>query len=225
MVVPSDPITYLSKSLDGLVGDISSTDLASGYSLTYSSSSHLHSSHKHSNINMRLLSTIGTLLLTVSTVISASVDDVYNDITVLDQDVQALTSMVRGYQGGLIAQGPLLLQLTKVHIATRKGGYDASTLPTTPLSENDALRLIEHVNTTLSVDNPIAVDVLKSKKPLFEASGTVPFIKAGLQILLDDHLYFSNEVLERAPQDLIAEANQAVDVISNALQGGIAAFS
>lgn len=225
MVVPSDPITYLSKSLDGLVGDISSTDLASEYSLTYSSSSHLHSSHKHSNINMRLLSTIGTLLLTVSTVISASVDDVYNDITVLDQDVQALTSMVRGYQGGLIAQGPLLLQLTKVHIATRKGGYDASTLPTTPLSENDALRLIEHVNTTLSVDNPIAVDVLKSKKPLFEASGTVPFIKAGLQILLDDHLYFSNEVLERAPQDLIAEANQVVDVISNALQGGIAAFS
>jgi hypothetical protein len=225
MVVPSDPITYLSKSLDGLVGDISSTDLASEYSLTYSSSSHLHSSHKHSNINMRLLSTIGTLLLTVSTVVSASVDDVYNDITVLDQDVQALTSMVRGYQGGLIAQGPLLLQLTKVHIATRKGGYDASTLPTTPLSENDALRLIEHVNTTLSVDNPIAVDVLKSKKPLFEASGTVPFIKAGLQILLDDHLYFSNEVLERAPQDLIAEANQAVDVISNALQGGIAAFS
>jgi hypothetical protein len=225
MVVPSDPITYLSKSLDGLVGDISSTDLASEYPLTYSSSSHLHSSHKHSDINMRLLSTIGTLLLTVSTVVSASVDDVYNDITVLDQDVQALTSMVRGYQGGLIAQGPLLLQLTKVHIATRKGGYDASTLPTTPLSENDALRLIEHVNTTLSVDNPIAVDVLKSKKPLFEASGTVPFIKAGLQILLDDHLYFSNEVLERAPQDLIAEANQAVDVISNALQGGIAAFS
>jgi hypothetical protein len=225
MVVPSDPITYLSKSLDGLVGDISSTDLASEYSLTYSSSSHLHSSHKHSDINMRLLSTIGTLLLTVSTVVSASVDDVYNDITVLDQDVQALTSMVRGYQGGLIAQGPLLLQLTKVHIATRKGGYDASTLPTTPLSENDALRLIEHVNTTLSVDNSIAVDVLKSKKPLFGASGTVPFIKAGLQILLDDHLYFSNEVLERAPQDLIAEANQVVDVISNALQGGIAAFS
>jgi hypothetical protein len=156
---------------------------------------------------MRLLSTISTLLLSVSTVISASVDDVYNDITALDQDVQDLTSMVRGYQGGLIAQGPLLLQLTKVHIATRKGGYAASTLPTTPLSESDALRLIEHV------------------KPLFDASGTDPFIKAGLQILLDDHLYFSNEVLERAPQDLIAEANQVVDVISNALQGGIAAFS
>jgi hypothetical protein len=64
---------------------------------------------------MRLLSTISTLLLSVSTVISASVDDVYNDITALDQDVQDLTSMVRGYQGGLIAQGPLLLQLTKVH--------------------------------------------------------------------------------------------------------------
>lgn len=174
---------------------------------------------------MRLFSTISTLLLSVSTVIAASVDDVYNDITSLDQDVQDLTSMVRGYQGGLLAQGPLLLQLTKVHIATRKGGFDASTLPTTLLSESDAMRLIDHVNTTLSVDNPIAVNVLKSKKALFDASGTDPFIKAGLQILLDDHLYFSNEILERTPQDLIAEANEVVDVISNALQGGIAAFS
>ncbi|KAG9958089.1 hypothetical protein KCU61_g8610, partial [Aureobasidium melanogenum] len=174
---------------------------------------------------MRLLSTISALLLSVSAVISASVDDVYNDITSLDQDVQTLTDMVRDFQGGLIAQGPLLLHLTKVHIATRKGGYDASTIPTTPLSESDALRIIEHVNTTLAVDNPIAVNVLKSKKPLFDASGSEPFIKAGLQILLDDHLYFSNEVLERAPQDLITEANRVVDTISNALQGGIAAFS
>ncbi|KAG9571022.1 hypothetical protein KCU71_g313, partial [Aureobasidium melanogenum] len=174
---------------------------------------------------MRLLSTISALLLSVSAVISASVDDVYNDITSLDQDVQTLTDMVRDFQGGLIAQGPLLLHLTKVHIATRKGGYDASTIPTTPLSESDALRIIEHVNTTLAVDNPIAVNVLKSKKPLFDASGTDPFIKAGLQILLDDHLYFSNEVLERAPQDLITESNRVVDTISNALQGGIAAFS
>ncbi|THX80193.1 hypothetical protein D6D04_04720 [Aureobasidium pullulans] len=174
---------------------------------------------------MRLFSTISTLLLSVSTVTAASVDDVYNDITSLDQDVQDLTSMVRGYQGGLLAQGPLLLQLTKVHIATRKGGFDASTLPTTLLSESDAMRLIDHVNTTLSVDNPIAVNVLKSKKALFDASGTDVFIKAGLQILLDDHLYFSNEILERTPQDSIAEANEVVDVISNALQGGIAAFS
>ncbi|KAG9532305.1 hypothetical protein KCU93_g1119, partial [Aureobasidium melanogenum] len=168
---------------------------------------------------MRVLSTISTLLLSISTVISASVDDVYNDITSLDQDVQTLTYMVRDFQGGLIAQGPLLLQLTKVHIATRKGGYDTSTLPTTPLSESDALRIIDHVNTTLAVDNPIAVNVLRSRKPLFDASGTDPFIKAGLQILLDDHLYFSNEVLERAPQDLVAKANQVVDTISNALQG------
>ncbi|KAG9943787.1 hypothetical protein KCU85_g8447, partial [Aureobasidium melanogenum] len=174
---------------------------------------------------MRLVSTISALLLSVSTVISASVDDVYNDITSLDQDVQALTDMVRDFQGGLIAQAPLLLQLTKVHIATRKGGYDAATLPSTPLSESNALRIIDHVNTTLAVDNPIAVNVLESKKPLFDTSGTDPFIKAGLQILLDDHLYFSNEVLERTPQDLIAEANQVVDTISNALQGGIAAFS
>lgn len=173
---------------------------------------------------MRLLSTL-TSLLSVSTVLAASVEDVYDDITSLDQDVQALTTMVRAYEGGLAGQAPLLLQLTRVHIATRKGGFDAATLPTTPLAESDAIKLIEHVNNTLSVDNPIAVNVLVSKKALFDKSGTDPFIKAGLQILLDDHLYFSNEVLERTPQDLIAEANEVVDVISNALQQGIATFS
>jgi hypothetical protein len=174
---------------------------------------------------MRLLPTISSLLLTVSAVLSATVDKVYNDITALDQEVQTLITMERAYQGGLLAQGPLLLQLTRVHIATRKGAYDASNLPTTVLSENDAVRLIDHVNTTLAVDNPIAVGVLKSKKALFDASGTDPFIKGGLQILLDDHLAFSNEVLKRTPQDVLAHANQVVHVITNALQSGIAAFS
>jgi hypothetical protein len=173
---------------------------------------------------MHLLSLISTLLLSASVVSTSQVDLVIDDITALDKDVQSLTAKVRAYNGGLIAQTPQLFGLTQVHLATRKGYYDSTALPS-PLSGNDAARLIEHVNNTLSIDNPIAVNVLISKKGLFDAAGTSPVIKEGLKVLLDDHLAFSNEVLERAPADQLAEGNEVVDVITNALQHGIATFS
>jgi len=174
---------------------------------------------------MQFTSLISTLLLSAAAVVSSSqVDVVIDDITALDQDVQSLTANVRAYNGGLIPQIPQLFGLTKVHLATRKGYYDATSLPS-PLSETDATRLIEHVNQTLSIDNPIAVDVLISKKEFFDAAGTSPVIKEGLKILLDDHLDFSYEVLERAPADKLADGNEVVDVITVALQRGIDTFS
>lgn len=163
-------------------------------------------------------------LLFASLVAAAQIDVVIDDVTALDQDVQDLTADVRAYNGGLLAQSPLLLGVTKVHVATRKGYYDSKDLPR-PLSETDATRLIDHVNNTLAIDNPIAVETLKGKKDLFDASGTSIFIKGGLQILLDDHLDFSNEVLERAPKSLEQDANSVVDVISDALRSGIEFFS
>jgi hypothetical protein len=93
------------------------------------------------------------------------------------------------------------------------------------LTEEDGIRLIDHVNRTLAIDNPIAVEVLESKKQLFDAAGTSPIIKGGLKLLLSDHLAFSNEVLERAPPSLLADGNAVVDVITNALQHGIETFS
>ena len=155
---------------------------------------------------------------------SADVTTVLNDITSLDQDVKKLTAAVDAYQGGLLGQLPLLADLTLVHVATNKGASDAKTLPTT-LTFPDAKSIIVHVNGTLSVDNPKAIQVLESKKSLFQATGSGPAIKFGLQTLLNDHLDFSNAVLERTPQSLIADANAVVDVITNALQAGINAFS
>lgn len=173
---------------------------------------------------MHFLSLLNILLLSATAVSSSQVDVVIDDITALDKDVQSLTAKVRAYNGGLIPQVPQLFGLTEVHLATRKGYYSATSLPR-PLTEEDGARLIEHVNETLAIDNPIAVQVLESKKPLFDAAGTSPVIKDGLKLLLSDHLAFSNEVLERSPADLLAEANAVVDVISNALQHGINTFS
>ena len=173
---------------------------------------------------MQLLSLFNFLLLSATAVSASQVDVVINDITALDQDVQSLTAKVRAFNGGLIPQVPQLFGLTQVHLATRKGYYSATGLPR-PLTEEDGIRLIDHVNRTLAIDNPIAVEVLESKKPLFDAAGTSPVIKGGLKLLLSDHLAFSNEVLERAPPSLLAEGNAVVDVITNALQHGIETFS
>lgn len=173
---------------------------------------------------MQLLPLISTFLLYTSTVLCSQVDVVIDDITALDEDVQSLTAKVRAYNGGLLAQTPQLLGLTQVHLATRRGYYDSKLLPN-PLSESDATRLIDHVGATLSIDNPIAVEVLKSKKELFDAAGTSPAIAIGLKVLLDDHLAFSDEVLKRAPEDQVEAANEVVDVITVALQDGIATFS
>lgn len=173
---------------------------------------------------MQLFYLLNALLLSVTAVSSSQVDIVIDDITALDKDVQSLTFKVRAYNGGLIPQVPQLFGLTEVHFATRKGYYSATSLPR-PLTDNDAARIVEHVNETLAIDNPIAVEVLESKKQLFDSAGTRPFIKAGLELLLSDHLAFSNEVLQRAPESQLQQANDVVDVISNALQHGINTFA
>lgn len=163
-------------------------------------------------------------LFLASLAAASQVDVVIDDVTSLDEDVKDLTAGVEAYNGGLLAQSPLLLGLTKVHIATRTGYYDSKSLPN-PLSEEDANRLIDHVNGTLAVDNPIAVKTLIGKKDLFEAAGTTVFIKGGLEILLDDHLAFSDEVLKRAPEGTGSVGREVVDVITRALENGIEEFS
>ncbi|KAF7188112.1 hypothetical protein HII31_10586 [Pseudocercospora fuligena] len=155
---------------------------------------------------------------------STQVDIVYNDITDIDTHVLELTSTTAAYQGGLVGQLPIGVDFTPVHLATRKGFYDSLPLPA-QISTSDAQRLIDHVNATLSKDNPKAVQVLKSKKPLFDASGSSPVIKSGLELLLFDHLSFSSEVAKRIPPALKADGQIVIDVITVALQDGINYFS
>ncbi|KAF2718267.1 hypothetical protein K431DRAFT_287772 [Polychaeton citri CBS 116435] len=149
---------------------------------------------------------------------------IYDDVTSIDEHVKTLTTATAAYQGGLLSQAPLAIDFVPVHLATRKGYYDSLSLPA-QVSIADASRIIEHVNQTLSIDNPKAVDTLISKKALFDQAGSDLFIKSGLELLLSDHLSFSNEVLKRAPAELVDEANQVVGVITVALQKGIDTFS
>lgn len=155
---------------------------------------------------------------------NAQVNTVYDTVTKIDNAVLELTASTQAYNGGFIPQLPLAIDFVPVHLATRKGFYDSLLLPQT-LTVSDAQRLIEHVNNTLSVDNPAAVNVLKGKKSLFDAEHSTPLIKAALQLLLSDHLAFSNEVAKRVPAELQEDGQKVIDVITIALEDGVETFS
>lgn len=175
--------------------------------------------------SLTLLSAIASLsACTFGQSTNTQVNTVYADVTSIDNHVQDLIAATQDYNGSYIGLVPIGIDFVPVHLATRKGYYDSLPLPS-QLSESDASLLIDHVNKTLSIDNPRAVNTLKSKKPLLQPKGLDPFIKSGLQLLLSDHLSFSNEVGKRVPQDLQPEAQQVVNVITVALQDGIAYFS
>ena len=161
----------------------------------------------------------------LSTVAATQVDTVYDDVSLINQRVIELTTATQNYQGGLIGQLPFLIDFGPVYFATRKGFYDSLLLPN-PLTASDAQRLIDHVNETLAITNPRAVNVVKSKKPKFDAAGTSPLVKDGLELLLFAHLSFSDEVAKRiADANQKAEGQSVIDVITRALQDGIAYFS
>lgn len=162
---------------------------------------------------------VSLLVLCLTPLIYAytSVSTVLDDITSIHDNVNVLTAAVAAYQGGLLGQTPLLAKLTVVQAATGKGATDANGLPS-KLSYTDSETIINYVNQTLSVGNPAAVKTLESKEAYFQATGTAGVVADGLKILLSEHLAFSNAVGERIPQELVADANEVVDVITNALE-------
>ncbi|KAF7893763.1 hypothetical protein EAF00_007277 [Botryotinia globosa] len=152
---------------------------------------------------------IKALLLWPSTVLALTTDtQLKNDITTLDNNVRALTSQTALYSGGLLPAAPLLGSLTAVYLSLLQ----------------DAKSLIEHVNVTLAIDNPIAIDTLKGKKQLFNEQGLDGAIVAGLGLLLAGHEAFTNNMLRRLPEDQSADGQEVTQIITVALTDGIRYF-
>ncbi|KAF2209862.1 hypothetical protein CERZMDRAFT_99921 [Cercospora zeae-maydis SCOH1-5] len=171
------------------------------------------------------LFTITTLPSTLVSSQSSQVDRVHDDVSTINRNVLELTGTTKHYNGGLVNQLPFIVDFGPVYLATRRGFYDSVLLPD-PLAQSDAQRLIEHVNATLAVNNPIAVGVVKSKKVFFDDAGTSQVVRGGLELLLFAHLSFSNEVAKRiVDEEQRAEGQAVIDVITVALEDGIAFFS
>lgn len=165
-----------------------------------------------------LAATAGAALAT-----AATVSQVVSDIKVLDTNVKALTAVVDTYTGGYVDALPQLLALVPVYTSLLQGVTDSALLPS-ELSTADAYEIIDVVNATLAIDNPIAVNALVARKSLYEAADLDDFLVAALGLLLLGHESFTDNVLQRIPANTSAAGIEVTDIISDALTYGIHEF-
>ncbi|KAH9221036.1 hydrophobic surface binding protein A-domain-containing protein [Leptodontidium sp. 2 PMI_412] len=164
-----------------------------------------------------------SLLLLGATALAATVPQVITDITNLDNNVKSLISSTSAYNGGFISASPQLFALIPVYTSLLKGVTDTGLLPSS-LTVSEAYEIINHVNATLAIDNPIAVDTLIGKRELYAKAGLSDAIVAALGLLKLGHEAFTKNVVERVPESTLADGTAVALVISNALQKGIDYF-
>lgn len=172
-------------------------------------------------------------LLSFTTAVTASIPppppkritiaQVEDDVTAIDTSVKTLTSAVNSYTGGYLAALPLLTDLTAVYGALYKGVFDSGLLPSS-ISSSDVFSLINYVNQTLAIDNPIAIEALEAKKSYFQDEGLDGIIVAAIGLLKAGHDAFSFNALQRVPADAVGPAKEVIEVIDAALQNRIDSF-
>ncbi|RMD39878.1 hypothetical protein DV735_g5269, partial [Chaetothyriales sp. CBS 134920] len=156
---------------------------------------------------------------------TTTIDQIIGDVHAIDRSVKALTSAVSLSDGGLYSKAAIAALFAVVSINTAKGGIDARRLGPGSVSATDAERVIATVRETLDITNPRAVKAFEAKKPHFQPWGQDLIVGAALRLILQEHLFFSNALLERTPAAYLEDATDAVDVISKALEAGIATFN
>lgn len=152
-------------------------------------------------------------LITAETIIS--------DIKGIDEGVNALTASLEAYNGGLIAELPIGADIAAIHIANRKGYVDAN-LRATPFDADDSTAIVQYTASSVGVDIPASVDVLKSRYDVFESQKDV--IIAGLKLLKNDHDTFSAALISKITADK-ENGDAAVAEIDDALQSAIDLYS
>lgn len=168
-----------------------------------------------------------TIILTlISSVIAyTDVSQIISDIISLNSAVVDLTAAVAAYQGGLFSAISPAINFAIVEARLTKGDTDSHLLPPSTLSESDAQDLIDTVASTLAINNPKAVQQLKAKKALIDASYQTSIVELGLQALLQGHLDFSQQVINRSPPSKLQAIQDVVNIITVALQDGVNTFA
>lgn len=159
----------------------------------------------------------------IATTTAVTVAQVAADITALDNNVKKLTKTVNAYNGGFIGALPQLNALIPVYLSLLKGVADTAVLPPA-ISTTDAYTIIDLVNVTLAIDNPIAVNALVAKKRLYQAAGLDDFLVAALGLLELGHESFTFNALKRVPAEAADDAIAVTGIITNALKYGIHVF-
>lgn len=150
-------------------------------------------------------------------------DKVMQDIDDIDSGVKTLIQQINAYEPGTQNVKEPVETMAEIYKALATGVVHSALLP--PLSSDQANKLIAHVNSTLTVDNPIAVDAAIAKIPAFKESGVYVLFAPALGLLEAGHEAFTVNVGLKTPPLLIPKGLSVTSPISFALLKGIAAFS
>ena len=108
--------------------------------------------------------------------------DIVAAIYAIDSGVNQLKADLETYNGGLLSQTPILAAFSEIEVANRAGYAEA--LAASNFSAAGSDQIVQAVQNTVEIDIPASVDVLKSKKPLFEANYETEVILASMELLL-----------------------------------------
>lgn len=151
----------------------------------------------------------------------------YTDITNIDNNIKELTEKVQDFNGGLfsaVQQLPLALEAT---VATASAGLHSAFLDS-PLPVGDLLRLADHVNKTLAVDSPLAMQALVSKESVYEQIGLKGPVHLGLKAYLILFQQFAKNILDRvpagAPKDPSEVLTSDLQIIMDAVRKAIKVY-
>ncbi|KAH0007256.1 hypothetical protein KCU78_g11870, partial [Aureobasidium melanogenum] len=148
-------------------------------------------------------------------------DTIISDIKGIDDGVNALTTRLKTYSGGLIGELPIGADIAAIHVANRKGYVDAN-LRVTPFDAAESTAIVQYTASSVGVDIPASVAVPKAKYDVFEGQKDV--ILAGLKLLKYDHDTFSAALISKITADK-ENGNAAVAEIDDALQSAIDLYS
>ncbi|CEJ90858.1 hypothetical protein VHEMI06612 [[Torrubiella] hemipterigena] len=165
-----------------------------------------------------------TVAAAPAAVASESIYDLcLKDIDNIDSNVRILIDQMKTYTAGIENTRAPLDTLAKVSEALASGVAHSALLP--PLSHAQALGIIHHVNSTLTVDNPIAIDLVIAKRPEFQKTHLDVFLSPVFTGLLAGHESFTFNVGDKTPPDLYLTGLSVTSPISKAIAKGIAAYA
>lgn len=154
---------------------------------------------------------------------ASTTDTIIYDIGSIDVSVKTLIVALDTYNDIILSAAPVAVDITGIDVAIRKGSYDANLAPS--FNADDSTRIVNYTSSSVSVDVPAAVELLKSKKAYFSEADITSIVLAGLKELKDDHDAFSAALVAKLAAEVIPEANAAVAAIDDSLQSGIDYFS
>lgn len=154
---------------------------------------------------------------------AATTNQCLQDINGIYAGVRELIPQIQSYDGNIIAAGLQSVTLSKILFALAALDQHTDELPI-PITEADTNAIVQLVNSTLTINNPIAIDAIIAKKQVYVDQHFDFIILAALRALAEGHSRATANILERISQDAAARALPVTETITLALQKGIVAF-